>query len=119
MQTVPYPPYPVTDDVKAVARAAKGMVALWGGTFEDMVRYVLTVLQHGPILPTVGTVGDTVNGVVQVFPSGEEGSDQELAAVSKIMFWEISPGDGPGGCPSPRTPMCTNCSPLDSTSHSA
>ena len=66
---VPFPP--LSDDARALALAARGMAETFGGTFEDMVLYVIRLLREGPyraaIGPACGVMGEERDGLIVIF----------------------------------------------------
>ncbi len=84
---VPFPP--PSDDARALALAARGMAETFGGTFEDMVSYVITILRDGPyraaIGPACGIMGEERDGLIVIFDVAATVTPDEVLTAARVL----------------------------------
>ena len=92
---VPFPP--LSDDARALALAARGMAETFGGTFEDMVLYVIRLLREGPfraaIGPACGVMGEERDGLIVIFDVAPVVTPSEVMAAAMALY---GPGQDEG-----------------------
>ena len=89
---VPFPP--LSDDARALALAARGMAETFGGTFEDMILYVIRLLREGPyraaIGPACGIMGEERDGLIVIFDVAAVVTPGEVMTAALALY-----GPGP------------------------
>lgn len=85
---VPFPP--LSDDARALALAARGMAETFGGTFEDMVLYVIRLLREGPIRaaigPSCGIMGEERDGLIVIFDVAAVVTPGEIMTAAMALY---------------------------------
>lgn len=85
---VPFPP--LSDDARALALCARGMAETFGGTFEDMILYVIHVLRDGPyraaIGPACGIMGEERDGLIVIFDVSATVTPSEIMAAARALY---------------------------------
>ena len=85
---VPFPP--LSDDARALALAAHGMAETFGGTFEDMVSYVIRLLREGPVRaaigPACGVMGEERDGLIVIFDMAAVVTPGEVMTAALALY---------------------------------
>ena len=68
---------------------ARGMAETFGGTFEDMVLYVITILRDGPyrevIGPACGIMGEERDGLIVIFDVAATVTPDEVLTAARVL----------------------------------